>query len=313
MARTRPPAGCRARTWAPVWTVTRSLTPSVKAWEVSTRCWRPGRVSSGTAPQSGVSASRLGSPARCLPCPTYLLTASAPGPAGAHREADRGCQHDRYKEVAETIRTVFAQSAADVVRTQLDTAADMLGTQFPKVRTMLLEAEDDLTAFAGFPERRRAKTLSTNSPERINREVKRRTGVVQVFLNDGAVLWLITAVLFELHDEWIAFLRYLPEGGMDQLYPAELVESAPRCPAPPTQRPINGLHQGKGRDPTGRSWTGMSHTVRRWCPCTLDAGVRHTGHGTAASWVRAVITILSPLSATSSTVSSERPEIAVPV
>ncbi|MFG3396165.1 transposase [Streptomyces parvus] len=105
---------------------------------------------------------------------------------------------------------------------------------------------DDLTAFAGSPERHRAKTRSTNPPERINREVKRRTGVVQVFPNDDALLWLITAVLFELHDEW-----------------------------------------------------------------TLDAGVRHAGHGTAASRARAVTTIMSALSVTSSTV-AERPEITVP-
>ncbi|KPI14846.1 transposase mutator type [Actinobacteria bacterium OV450] len=52
--------------------------------------------------------------------------------------------------VAATIRTIFAQPSADSVRTQLDTVADMLGTQFRKVKEMLLEAKDDLTAFAVF-------------------------------------------------------------------------------------------------------------------------------------------------------------------
>jgi putative transposase len=124
--------------------------------------------------------------------------------------------------VAATIRTVFAQSTADAVRTQLDTVADMLGKQFPKVRQMLLEAKDDLTAFAAFPDRHWKKIQSTNPLERINREIKRRTDVVQVFPNDEALLRLATAVLFELHDEWIAFARrYLPEGSMDQIYPVE--------------------------------------------------------------------------------------------
>ncbi len=106
------------------------------------------------------------------------------------------------------------------MRAQVDTVAEMLGQQFPKVKAMLLEAKEDLTAFAVFPERHWKKIQSTNPLERLNREIKRRTDVVQVFPNDDALLRLVTAVLFELHDEWIAFpRRYLPEGSMDQIYP----------------------------------------------------------------------------------------------
>jgi putative transposase len=142
------------------------------------------------------------------------------------------------KEAAEmaaaTIRTIFAQPTADAVRTQLDTVADMLGKQFPKVKDMLLEAKDDLTAFAAFPGQHWKKIQSANPLERINRGVKRRTDVVQVFPNDDALLRLVTAVLFELHDEWIAFpRRYLPEGSMDRLYPTERSESAPALPDTP--------------------------------------------------------------------------------
>ena len=53
--------------------------------------------------------------------------------------------------VAATIRTLFAQPTAETVRAHLDTVADMLGEQFPKVREMLMEAKEDLTAFADFP------------------------------------------------------------------------------------------------------------------------------------------------------------------
>jgi transposase-like protein len=124
--------------------------------------------------------------------------------------------------VAATIRTVFAQPTADAVRTQLDTVADMFGRQFPKVREMLLEAEDGLTAFADFPHQHWKKIQSTNPLERLNREIKRRTDVVQVFPNPPAVLRLATAVLTQLHDEWIAFpRRYLSNESMDALYTDE--------------------------------------------------------------------------------------------
>jgi putative transposase len=59
--------------------------------------------------------------------------------------------------VAATIRTIFAQPTADAVRAQVDTVANMLGQQFPKVRAMLLEAKEDLTAFAVFPERQESR------------------------------------------------------------------------------------------------------------------------------------------------------------
>ena len=53
--------------------------------------------------------------------------------------------------VAATIRTIFAQTTAAAVRTQLDVVADLLGRQFPQVRKMLLDAATDITAFADFP------------------------------------------------------------------------------------------------------------------------------------------------------------------
>jgi hypothetical protein len=81
------------------------------------------------------------------------------------------------------------------------------------------EAKEDLTAFADFPHQHWKKIQSTNPLERLNREIKRRTDVVQVFLNPTAVLRLATAVLAELHDEWIAFpRRYLSNESMDALY-----------------------------------------------------------------------------------------------
>lgn len=121
--------------------------------------------------------------------------------------------------VAATIRTIFIQPTAEAVHHQLDAVADMLGQQFPKVRQILLDAKEDLTAF---PISHWKKIQSSNPLERINREIKRRTHVVQVFPNPAALERLVTAVLSEMHDEWIAFpRRYLSEGSMTAIYAAE--------------------------------------------------------------------------------------------
>ena len=55
--------------------------------------------------------------------------------------------------VAATIRTLFAQPTAEGVRVHLDTVADMLGEQFPKVKEMLLDAEGRPDRVRGLPPR----------------------------------------------------------------------------------------------------------------------------------------------------------------
>ena len=64
--------------------------------------------------------------------------------------------------VAAAIRTIFAQPGPVHVAEQLDTIATMLGRQFPKVETMLRDAADDVTAFAGFPVSHWKKIWSTD-------------------------------------------------------------------------------------------------------------------------------------------------------
>ena len=126
--------------------------------------------------------------------------------------------------VAAAIRTIFAQPDAYHVREQLGVIAGMLGRQFPAFEAMLREAEGELLAFADFPVAHWRKVWSTN-PERLNREIKRRTDVVGVFPNPAALLRLAGAVLVEAHDEWqVSERRYLSEGSMGLLVTTSVQE-----------------------------------------------------------------------------------------
>jgi putative transposase len=86
--------------------------------------------------------------------------------------------------VAAAIRTIFAQPTGAEVTEQVNKVAAMLAPKFPAVAGMLLDAHEDLTAFAGFPPAHWTKIWSTNPLERVNKEIKRRTNVVGIFLRD---------------------------------------------------------------------------------------------------------------------------------
>ena len=78
----------------------------------------------------------------------------------------------------------LAQPTGAEVTDQLDKIAAMLAPKFPAVARMLADAREDLTAFASFPSEHWTKLWSTNPLERVNKEIKRRTNVVGIFLRD---------------------------------------------------------------------------------------------------------------------------------
>ena len=55
----------------------------------------------------------------------------------------------------------------------------------------------------------RKKIRTVNGLERVNREIRRRTRVAVLFPNCASALRLVTAVLVEIHDDWITGKNYL--------------------------------------------------------------------------------------------------------
>ena len=70
---------------------------------------------------------------------------------------------------------------------------------------------EGLTVF-GFPAAHQRQLRTSNSLERVNRELDRRTTVVSIFPNEAACLRLISAVLIELDDAYQADRSYLSFG-----------------------------------------------------------------------------------------------------
>ena len=124
----------------------------------------------------------------------------------------------RSKPVNALIGTVFAQTNAEAVTACYRHVADSLRAGFPDIAAMLTAAEPDLTAFAAMPTEHWRKIWSNNPIERVNREIKRRTDVVQIFPDRDSVTRLVGAILLEQHEEWqYGERRYLSETSMRRL------------------------------------------------------------------------------------------------
>jgi len=110
--------------------------------------------------------------------------------------------------VASAIRMVIEQPDGMSAREQLDRVIDSLLPRFPAVADLLTRAEAGLLAHSAFPESHRRQIRSTNPLERLNKEIKRRTGVVGIFPTRASAIRLVGMILAGQDDEWQDGRRY---------------------------------------------------------------------------------------------------------
>ena len=87
----------------------------------------------------------------------------------------------------------------------------------PKLAAMMDNAEHEVLTFMTFSKAHRTQIHSTNPLERLNAEVKRRTNLIGIFPNDGAIIRLVGAMMLEQNDEWSLQRRYMQLEGLQSL------------------------------------------------------------------------------------------------
>ncbi len=105
-------------------------------------------------------------------------------------------------EVAADIRSMFNAPDRKMAEEFLQAAIQKYAVSAPRLSAWM---EDNLaegfTVFA-FPLEHRRSIRTTNSLERVNKEIRRRTRVVGVFPNEASCLRLVSALLMETSEEW---------------------------------------------------------------------------------------------------------------
>ena len=118
---------------------------------------------------------------------------------------------------AAALRQAFIQPDRAGAAQALRQVADQLRGKCPKLGGFIDDSETDVLAHLDFPSQHRTRIHSTNSLERLNKEVKRRADVVGIFPNESSIIRLIGAVLLEANDEWQTQNRYMQTEPMAEL------------------------------------------------------------------------------------------------
>jgi len=111
-------------------------------------------------------------------------------------------------EVAADIRAMFNAPDRKTAEEYLQVAIQKYAISAPRLSAWMEEnLAEGFTVF-DFPLDHRRSIRTTNSLERINKEIRRRTRVVGVFPNEASCLRLISARLMEISEEWQIGKRY---------------------------------------------------------------------------------------------------------
>ena len=136
-------------------------------------------------------------------------------------------QYARRKEdkprIAQAMRDIFdapSREDAEELKGKVVKKFEKIAPEF--VSWLEDNLDEGLTVF-DFPRSwwRRIRTI--NGLERLHREIRRRTRVVGIFPHEASALRLISAVLAEIHEEWLTDRQYLNLAGwkkqVEQFFP----------------------------------------------------------------------------------------------
>jgi Transposase and inactivated derivatives len=129
-------------------------------------------------------------------------------------------------ELMDDLSSIFEIDKRGQAMTQASALADKWRSKAPRVALMLDEDIEQCLSALAFPEDHRKAIRTNNFMERINKEIRRRDKVIEIFPNEASALRLISALCIEYSEQWIAEKPYLDMSLLnvdDEDYEAKLI------------------------------------------------------------------------------------------
>jgi putative transposase len=112
-------------------------------------------------------------------------------------------------EIGQTMRDIFNCPNLELAQECKKMAVQKYEKTAPKFSRWLENNVEAGLTFFQFPHEHRKRIRTSNAMERLNQEIKRRTRLVRVFPNEESCERLVTAILQEIHEEWMTGKVYL--------------------------------------------------------------------------------------------------------
>lgn len=115
----------------------------------------------------------------------------------------KGTNKKQRKIIGGIMSAVFKEENPQVVRESYRQARIRISALNEDAGNLAEEAEIDVLAYLDFPGEHRKRLRTNNVQERLNREIKRRSNVIQVFPSRESCMRLVGAVLGEIEEKWL--------------------------------------------------------------------------------------------------------------
>jgi len=120
-----------------------------------------------------------------------------------------GRSREEKRAIAQTVRDIFDCPVQAEAETKLQQQAATWSENHPRLAGWMEENLPEGFSVYRFPRSCHKKVRTVNGVENLNKQIRRRTRVVGIFPNPASAIRLISAVLVEIHDEWVTDQQYL--------------------------------------------------------------------------------------------------------